>query len=511
MLAQIIYLCLIAHSIYFPISTTVTVNPEARFNPTQAQTGDNLNVFVVKNQIKPNNITFPSRSLMMTISGNQYWINITSGSNAIINIWKWFQDNTVVLEYTTTGTYVTQLYVGNLGEPTVDGADSWSYNPSTKIVQFTTSPSSSQYVYVIWTGGPTPGRAFVIHGVYNETNGYFTGEVATVTAYFTDGTNPLIFTVNGTYTFSTTNALQFFRIVLPSGSVREYWLESDEYNAEFWIFDETFETYTISFLDLAGLLEENPYVSASYYINGTLYVVDKRKADIENKCEFSLYNGRKYTITLHDGSNYVFGELLVGDAHTIVLTLRGVDFPKETLLTYKYIRVYWRREFGNPNGNITLIYQDTLNETNSVEIYFNYRNGTNAYNYTETASTFIHVWASALNNTDYQGIAVIDHQRYGIVTVKQFFSREFSEAPWGLSWLGSLPFSTAIIIPAILIVFAGGCFSAINAEVGAFMATVVAAGLTLIGWIPIQPGILITAFCFCIMMGIIYAKRRVQV
>jgi len=121
-----------AYSWVFPSTTTITINAGARYNPTQAQTIDSGNIYVVKNQIKPNNVTFPNRSLKMSMGGVGYWINITQGSNQVVNIWQWFTSNVVILEYTSTGTYVSQLYVGNLGAPTVTGADISSYNPTTK-------------------------------------------------------------------------------------------------------------------------------------------------------------------------------------------------------------------------------------------------------------------------------------------------------------------------------------------------------------------------------------------
>jgi len=83
--------------------------------------------------------------------------------------------------------------------------------------------------------------------------------------------------------------------------------------------------------------------------------------------------------------------------------------------------------------------------------------------------------------------------------------------PWGLDWLGKLPFNTAYLIPAFLILFAGGCFSQINAYVGAFAMVVTAMIIAYMGWLPIAANVLVVAFTFALLMGIIAMKRgRVQ-
>lgn len=180
-------------------------------------------------------------------------------------------------------------------------------------------------------------------------------------------------------------------------------------------------------------------------------------------------------------------------------------------MTFKNVRIYGTRAWGTPNGNITITYEDTLELTNSVKLYFNYKNGTNAYNVTLSTDSFVSTWASALNNTDYALVAVIDHQRYGVYEWRQYFPRTYSVVPFGLDWFGtSLPFASSALIPMLLILFVAGCFSTINAEVGAFFAVVTAIILTAMGWITIGPSALTTAFCLTILMALVYAKRRVR-
>jgi len=365
-----------------------------------------------------------------------------------------------------------------------------------------------------WNFSLTP-PAFIFHGLFDESTGCLQSpseRAVNITAYFSDGSETETFEVNGTYIYFSDSHPLYFLFELGLND-REYWVRQDEEVGIIYIFNQTLTTYTISFLDLAGALADHPFVEAQRYINGTLMTVEKRKVDVENKVVMNLVNGVKYTITLQNGASYTFGDLLMTSQTTIQLTLKGIQFPKETLMTCKYVRIYGFRVFATPNGTITITYQDLLNLTNSVKIEINYKNGTNVYTDTETADSFSHEWASASNSTDYAVVCTINHERYGVYTWKNYYPREGSSSmPWGLDWLGtSLPFNTAYILPALLVLFAGGCFSQINAEVGAFAMVVVAILLAYMGWLPISGATLMTAFALVVLMALVVAKRRVEV
>jgi len=494
-------------------------------------------------------------------------------------------------------------------------------------------------------------RKYTFHGLYDENSGLLKAaseRAVNVTAYLIDETSST-FEVNGTYIFTSSELPLYFHFDLGSQD-REYWISSTEYAETIYIFNQTLTTYTISFLDLAGALDDYPFVETQRLINGTLMTVEKRKVDVENKIQFSLIMGCKYTIIIQDGATYTFGDLLMTSTTTVQLTLKGIQFPKETLLTSKYVRIYgfrdnWReaytnwttpsaihsfcgedvgkeainttdddtgtywyhtavefhwiifdmaetkpitkiriyqtdtasQRFGRTEGltvyvsdnpavwgdavwegvldasgwqesgafsksgryvklvsksdyqiqkihefdayvempavsTITIIYQDLLNMTASVKIYINYKNGTNVYNATETSDSFSHEWANALSDTDYAVVCTIDHGRYGVYSWKNYYPRKgFSDMPFGLDWFGNLPFNTAYIIPAFLVLFAGGCFSAINKEVGAFAMVVTACLIAYMGWLPIPGSVLIVAFALMVLMALVVAKRRIEV
>lgn len=354
-------------------------------------------------------------------------------------------------------------------------------------------------------------KTFTFHGVYNEATGELGTGSASATGYFDVEITPQQFEVNGTVNFLFEVTPLYLDYNLGGDRHRQYWFSEEEDTRQLYVFNATLTRYTISFLDLAGVLTSHSYVEAQCFINGVLMTVEKRKVDVENKIMMSLVNGIKYTLSLQNGASHTFGDLLMTSITTIQLTLKGIAFSKETLLTYKYVRIYGNRDFDTPNGTITITYQDTLNMTASVTIYIKYKNGTNVYNHTEYTNSFNHEWANAMNDTDYAVVCTIDHATYGVYSWKQYFPLHLSTMPWSLDWLGkSLPFNTAYIIPAFLILFVGGCFSTINAEVGAFMLVITAIVIAYMGWLPIPATALVTAFTFTVLMGIIYAKHKVQ-
>ena len=363
----------------------------------------------------------------------------------------------------------------------------------------------------------TEGYVYTVHGPYYE-NGQVANCISNVTL-FSKTNNPYSFIMNGTDGAADTVTIQndtcswYFQWNASATNSRSYYLKSAS-TEEFWVYvadpSKTYAAYTISFLDLAGILKTMPHVKAERYING-VRIVERGTVDVEKKVVFYMESYASYSITVeNDVLTYSFGDLTFGSSTSITLTLKAVDFPKQTLFTYKYVRVYGERALGTPNGTITITYQDLLNKTTSVQIWINYKNGTNIVYTTEYTDSFIYEWGSASNDTDYSVVLGITHETYGYYGWRQYFPRGMSAMPWGMDWMGTMPFNTAYIIPAFLIIFAGACFSVVNAYVGAFMMVIVAAIESYIGWLPIPSSVLVAAFTFAVILAIVYAKKRIQ-
>jgi len=385
-------------------------------------------------------------------------------------------------------------------------------------ITFWATEKGEAYAPTLYVAYETEGYVYTVHGPYYE-NGQVANCISNVTLY-SKTNNPYSFIMNGTdgaadtVTIQNDTASWYFQWNASATNSRSYYLKSAS-TEEFWLYvadpTKTYAAYTISFLDLAGVLKTMPHVKAERYING-IKIVERATVDIEKKVIFYMEAYASYSITIEDDTvTYAFGDLIFGSSTSITLTIKAVDFPKATLFTYKYVRVYGERALGTPNGTITIMYQDTLNKTTSVQIWINYKNLTNIATTTITTnSSFVYTWSSASNDTDYAVALGITHETYGYYGWKQYFPRGMSEMPWGMAWFGTLPFNTAYILPAMLIVFAGACFSVVNAYVGAFMMVIMAVLESYIGWLPILASVIVVAFTFAIIMAIIYAKRKIQ-
>lgn len=384
-------------------------------------------------------------------------------------------------------------------------ADSNEASGVTAVFNSRTNAANNPILEVVVEVGP---YFFDFHGVIDESTGVYLGG-CNVTAYF-DGFVPETFEVYGNRTkgFS---AMPTYLVYDLSPNSREYWITGANANAsDLYIYNDATTEYVINFLDYTGILKTYPYVEAQVNVEGVTVTVEKRKVDVQNSIIMALVEGRKYTLIIGDGSTtYTFGDLLMTATTGVQLTLKGAEFTKETLLTQKNVHIYATRNF--TTGFISIYYEDTLNDTASVDIALTYTNGTTAYSTTETNQTFTVNYA-ADNATTYYLEATINHNTYGELPYRQVFLAEGeSEISWDMSWLGNLSFNTAYIFPALLILFVAGCFSALNAEVGAVLVSIFAIILTIMGWIPIPVGSLVAALFFAILMALIYNKRRIQV
>lgn len=346
------------------------------------------------------------------------------------------------------------------------------------------------------------------YGPYAEENGSLLDQNVTVTVYYdTDGYSPYSFEFNGSWVYPTSPQAQHFLFTFEDNSTREYWVDQSEDVLPVYIFWGDTTNYAINFLDTTGILQDYPYITAKRYVNGTLYTVEKRKVDVYNTVLMNLIPGRTYSIYLgNEESSYTFGDLTMTGTTSVQLVIRGVDFPKQTLLTQKTVHCYAYR-----NSSIFVVYEDESEATTSVLVQVFYGDFTLAYNTTETAQSFTVEWASADNETSYQVTVTVTHDTYGTLTFKQYLPADtaLDTAPFGLEWLGDWTFDSSAILPALIILFVAGCFSAVNAYVGAVLMVITSIILSIMGWIPIPAGTIVAGFSLAILMALVYHKRGV--
>jgi hypothetical protein len=367
--------------------------------------------------------------------------------------------------------------------------------------------------------------SFQFDGAINEnTWGYLGGTNVTVRAY------PYIGVTFDSFQFNSTNSPYVWNLTyvplyfsyewnLTTLQHREYWLSSNDntnwtgtgqnYRCFFSTEDQT--TYTINFLDQVGLLSQYPYIKISD--GGTYNTVEKRKADVQNSVSVSLVLGKTYDIWLSGSTDYFYGQITPTSTTGIQLVIRGVDFPKETLLIYQYIHASAIRDFLNPLGAITTSYEDITNSTTSVTLTItDTLANTVVYNAVFTNQTFSYSWITAINATTYHVTLNIVTTTYGNLQFSYMLPAEglHNTGAFSLEFLGTLGvgISTAWIIPALLIIFVAGCFSELTSEAAAIITIIIAIILVWMGWLEISTGAIITALTLSVLAGIVSVKRR---
>jgi hypothetical protein len=369
---------------------------------------------------------------------------------------------------------------------------------------------------------------YYLMGPLNEVTADWLPGNMTITAHLWAGgvgSEPTV-SVNSsaTYNLTTSYPVRYFAFDYNETGVnqhREYWFDtSDLVNATYrgWFSPDTLNTYTISFLDYTGKLQDYPYILTKAYVLGTASTIEKRVVDAQGTILNNLVSGTKYQIVYSNGTtSTIYGDIVPATSAGIQLVLRGVDFASEAakkqLLLYQYVHAYAQRDFLNPIGAITVSYEDLTSKTNSVLVTIT-NNGTTVFSQTFTAQTFSYTWASAVNSTSYEVTVAVNHQTFGLFDFKQYLLGEYTKAsdPFSLSFLGSsMGISTAMLLPALLIIFVAGCFSELTSEVAAILTVIIAIVLTALGWIDIGQGAIISALALAVMSGIIAAKRRMNV
>lgn len=390
-----------------------------------------------------------------------------------------------------------------------------SDTPGLEYVAFYETEKGASYeakLYITYSIGVGDTYDYTFYGPFDEETGYALDENVTVSVYRLEGQPYETFEFNGTTTYQSTFFVQYFQFNFSDGSSREYWVDpSESETATIYIFKGETTPYILNFMDTTGLLSTYPYITVKRYVNGTLYTIEKRKVDAYKSVLVNLVYGKNYQIILgNQDVSYIFGDLTTTSITGIQLVLRAVDFPSESLNFQDNIRLYISRDIGN--NTITVNYADASELTNSVDIFFFYNNGSNAFAVNVVSNSFSYIWESADENTDYQAKIYIHHETYGDIEYAQYLSGvsplKPALLPFSLGFLGDWGFDSSAILPIFAILCVAGCFSKLNAEVGAILACIVAIILTAAGFIMIPVGLLVASTFLAVLFALVIHKRR---
>jgi len=343
------------------------------------------------------------------------------------------------------------------------------------------------------------------HGVYDEVSGeYFSA--CNVTAVFSGYTTET-FEVNDTKVKGFTVAPDYLIFDL-SPYDREFWFNPSTDNmTDIYIYnDEGAMQYTIMFNDLAGKLGQYRYVEAQTNVNGTMTTVEKRKLDEEDKIVMNLVEGRKYTLILNE---YTFGEVFFSNDVVVELNVIGLQFPENIIVGYRYVQVYANRDM--TGGTINVYYNDELDETSVTYVYLFFQtNDSLAYSTSSASNPWVLTYTGADSETDYYIYVEMHHETFGVMSYRQVLPMLMGNgSPFVLDVLGNLPFDTAYLIPAFIVLCVAASFSALNTAVGLFATVSVATIFGILGWLPLSVDLLVFAFAIVIIFGIVYLRRHV--
>jgi len=308
-----------------------------------------------------------------------------------------------------------------------------------------------------------------------------------------------------------------YRSTLSVSISREYWISPDEEPPlDIYIFDTTLSLFTVQFLDLASALDTYPFIEIKRYINGSLMIVEKRKADAQDKIAASLKSGEKYTLEIRNGASYTYGDVLFQSLYataptTVTLSLNPILFPQRVILAYRYVRPYAYRHTNLTS--ISILFEEVESISCSVEIDILFENLTSVggiYPYTYGSTTnFNHTWSSANYSLTYVVQMEITHPTFNTLNYNTILARGFSSSPWNFDFIGTIPnLDTSSILPLCLIFGSLLIFSKVNAYMAGFVATCVAIMLTWFGWIYIPPIALMASMVLSILLALRYKKKR---
>jgi hypothetical protein len=175
-------------------------------------------------------------------------------------------------------------------------------------------------------------------------------------------------------------------------------------------------------------------------------------------------------------------------------------------MQYKYLRFWVTRP---SSTEIQVNYQDTNNQTVSVDYTITASNGTTVFSASHSEDWFTDLWAGADSNVTYYISATVIQSTFGTSTFNQILLRSgASTNPVDLSFLGDWPVDAAQVFWVLIVLIIFGCFSVLNAYIGAFAGVASAAVFVWLGWLTVPSGGIVAAFSVVCMIAITFYKRR---
>jgi len=318
------------------------------------------------------------------------------------------------------------------------------------------------------------------------------------------------------YTYTTTSQPLYFQYDLSNyygyNITRQYWLDQNEYSGNYTIYSSLPNLQPISFvMRTLGGVNPGIFVQAELLsVQGTPAIAAKSPIDATNTAQLTLRPESIYRITLifQDGTTFTFGNVAITSS-VITLTISPMSFPQETIWQYQYVHLTASKP--TPD-TIRVNYEDLLGGTISVTYDITDQQDNIVFTILhEDTTSFSDLWIDVSPSAVYFLTAQVNHTVFGQLTFKQTIGGDASaNSPRiDLAVFGNfMGIPSEQIVAAIIILVVFGVFSAINSYLGTFAGIVVSIMLWWIGWLTLNSGVFVAAFCLMILLAITYWKRR---
>jgi len=348
---------------------------------------------------------------------------------------------------------------------------------------------------------------YTFHGLFGE-NSTFLGGI-NVTGYDLDGS--YTFMVNRSYVAGFDQRPILFAFDVSGSIQRRLYVIADV--ETFYVFqpESPFYIYEFTVRDYTGLIGlQDAYLEAIRSVNSTEYMMERMQVqETVNDIPLTLSYGSVYTIRMYfiDGATYAFGYFVAGIDPTPTLNLRNLAFSRRAQLTFSHVTVEATRPTWT---NIIVNYNDSLAQTNLVEVWANYRNGTNAWYANSTLDNVQFNWGAANNITDYQIVLSSNHTFFTQLNFTWYLGGAHTH-PVALdfsifgTW-GGIP--GANMFPAMIIITTGMIFSAYTLPEAGIVIVAMTAILRYLDWITMEWDLIMLSLGLSVIIAIMFRRGK---
>ena len=374
----------------------------------------------------------------------------------------------------------------------------------------TISPAEAQTTYT-----------YTFNGLIDETRLTPVNTGANITIIYPPQANHppdnFITPANGNPYNHTTNAIPLYFLYDLSNYygynvTRQYWLSPAETSGTYTVYSTLPNIQSITFIIRAlGGIDPGQYIQAELpSVEGTQAIVARSLIDRTNTAQLTLRPESTYRITLTfpDGQIFSFGNVIITTS-AITLTVSPMSFKQETIWQYQYVRLIANKP--SPD-TIRVNYEDLLGGTLSTQYNITDQKDNIVYTILHGATnSFSDLWIDVSPSGVYFLNAQVNHTVFGQLTFQQTIGGDSSaNSPRiDLAVFGNfMGIPSEQIVAAIIILVIFGVFSTINAYIGLFVGVAASIFLWWIGWLTLNTGVFVAAFCLVILLSITYWKRR---